>query len=238
MKHKVSVCIATYNGEKYIKEQVESILCQLNEDDEIIISDDNSTDETIEAINSINDGRVIIFVNTKGKGYTRNFENALEKASGDVIFLSDQDDVWVGNKIAVSLNALEACDFVVHDAEIVDRDLNVIDSSVFHFRHVRGGFFPNFVQIKYLGCCMVFKKEVLNKALPFPNNQKLATHDSWLTLVAEMYFKVLLIKEPLIRYRRHGNNVSLGGANGSNTLIVKLIIRLYSLYYLLKIFFR
>ena len=95
----ISVCIATYNGEKYIKQQLLSILKQIKVNDEIIISDDHSTDKTFNIIKSFNDTRIKFFLNNKGKGYTRNFENALEKAHGDIIFLSDQDDIWIDNKV-------------------------------------------------------------------------------------------------------------------------------------------
>ncbi|MDD2974746.1 MAG: glycosyltransferase family 2 protein [Aliarcobacter cryaerophilus] len=234
----ISVCLATYNGEKYIKEQLLSILKQLDSSDEVIISDDHSTDNTLEVIKSLDDSRIKIFVNNKEKGYTRNFENALEKASGDIIFLSDQDDVWMDDKVKVCVEELDFSDFVVHDGNIVDGDLKMKDNSIFKFRNARKGFLVNFINIKYLGCCMVFKKSVLNKALPFPKDQYLTTHDSWLTLVAEMYFKVSLIEKPLILYRRHGENTSLGGASGTNSLLKKLEIRFYSLYHLIKIYFR
>lgn len=234
----ISVCMATYNGEKYIIEQLLSILKQIESTDEVIISDDHSTDNTLEVIKSLNDSRIKIFTNDKEKGYTRNFENALEKASGDIIFLSDQDDVWMNDKVQICLDALKISDFLVHDGKIVDQDLKEKYNSVFEFRNARKGFIVNFINIKYLGCCMVFKKSVLVKSLPFPNDQYLTTHDSWLTLVAEMYFKVSLIQNPLILYRRHGDNTSLGGASGTNSLLKKIEIRLYSLYHLMKIYFR
>ena len=234
----ISVCIATYNGEKYIREQLLSILHQLNSNDEVIISDDNSTDNTLNVIKNLNDYRIKIFINEKEKGYTRNFENALEKVSGNIIFLSDQDDIWMDNKLKISLEALKYSDFIVHNGLMVDENLNIINNSIFKYRNVQQSFASNFIQIKYLGCCMVFKREVLNKSLPFPNNQIYVTHDSWLTLVSELYFKVKLIDVPLIKYRRHGSNTSLGGAKGSNSLLKKIVIRLYSLYNLIKIYFR
>ncbi len=234
----LSVCIATYNGEKYIKEQLTSILEQIELTDEVIISDDHSTDDTLAVIKSLNENRIKIYLNEKEKGYTRNFENALEKAKGDIIFLSDQDDVWMNNKVNDCIKALNENDFVVHDGKIVDENLLEKHHSIFKFRNVNKGFLINFINIKYLGCCMAFKRDILKKALPFPNNQHLVTHDSWLSLVSEMYFKVALINQPLILYRRHGNNTSLGGESGNNSLLKKIQIRLYSLYHLIKIYFR
>lgn len=232
----ISVCIATYNGERYIKQQLLSILQQIESSDELIISDDHSTDNTLSVIKSLNDTRIKIFMNEKEKGYTRNFENALNKSSGDIIFLSDQDDVWTNDKASCCLEALMNSDFVVHDGKIVDGMLKEKHDSIFRFRGTKSGFIVNFINIKYLGCCMAFKRVVLKKALPFPQNQLLATHDSWLTLVAEMYFKVSLVRRPLILYRRHEGNISLGGASGANRLLTKIMFRLYGLYHLVKIY--
>ena len=88
----ISVCMATYNGEKYLREQVGSILTQLGENDELVVSDDGSTDSTIDILKSYNDPRIKIFINTGRHGVNSNFENALRHADGDYIFLSDQDD--------------------------------------------------------------------------------------------------------------------------------------------------
>jgi glycosyltransferase involved in cell wall biosynthesis len=116
-----SICIATYNGEKYIQEQIESILCQVDVNDEIIVSDDNSTDNTLAIVKSFNDDRITIYVNQGCKGYTGNFENALKYARGEYIFLADQDDIWVMGKVTKCLAYLQDYDFIVSDAIIVDK---------------------------------------------------------------------------------------------------------------------
>lgn len=234
----ISVCIATYNGEKYIKEQLLSILHQLNKNDEVIISDDYSTDKTLEVIKSLNDNRIKIFFNNKEKGYTRNFENALEKASGDIIFLSDQDDVWMNTKVEKMLKYLDNYEMVVCNAELVDGNLNSLNQTIFEFRNVKSGFLNNFIEIKYLGCSLAFNKCILEKALPFPKKQKLLPHDSWITLVSELIFKVYLIQEPLMYYRRHSNNISNAGAKSLNPLWKKIHIRLYVVYSLIKLILR
>ena len=182
---KVSVCMATYNGERYIKEQLESILNQLGEDAEIVISDDHSTDNTLEIARCFSDSRIKIFTNTKNKGYTANFENALEKASGDVIFLSDQDDLWLKDKVSIFLEYLKTADFVVSDNVVVDADLNILDASHFLTHRTSSGFFKNLLHSRYVGACMAFNKKVLQTCLPFPANRKLAAHDSWICLIAE-----------------------------------------------------
>ena len=85
----ISVCVATYNGEKYIKEQLLSILSQIGLNDEVVVSDDHSNDSTIDIVKSLNDKRVKIIYNEGNRGYTSNFENALKHAKGDYVFISD-----------------------------------------------------------------------------------------------------------------------------------------------------
>ncbi|MDR0620012.1 MAG: glycosyltransferase, partial [Bacteroidales bacterium] len=118
--------MATYNGEKYIKEQLDSILCQLGMDDELIISDDGSTDKTLEIIQHYQEPRVKILSNVKRHSIIGNFENALIHAKGDYIFLADQDDVWTSDKVNVVLAALATTDLVVSDCTVVDGDLKCV----------------------------------------------------------------------------------------------------------------
>lgn len=93
--------MTTYNGEKYISVQLDSILKQLSENDEVIISDDSSTDRTVDVIKNFKDKRIKLYEDNHFHSPIFNFENALEKASGDIIFLSDQDDVWLDNKVKI-----------------------------------------------------------------------------------------------------------------------------------------
>ena len=130
----ISVAMATYNGEKYIKEQLESILRQLNVNDEVVISDDGSTDNTIKIVNDFKDSRIKIICGPK-KGIIKNFENAIKNCTGKYIFLSDQDDIWLDNKVNEVLNCFKSdITCVLHDAKIVDTNLNAIDDSFFKFR--------------------------------------------------------------------------------------------------------
>lgn len=230
----ISVCIATYNGGKYIKEQLESILPQLTNVDEVIISDDNSTDETIEIIKSIKDDRIKIFKNELKSGYSKNFENAINKSSGDIIFICDQDDLWENNKVELMVLGLKKNDLVISDALICDGLLKETLGSHFKVYGTQKGFIPNWIKTRYIGACMAFKREILTKVLPFPENQSLCAYDYWITVVCELYFKVDLVPLPLIRYRRHGNNASTGGEKSSNSTLKKMKTRIYTLYNLLK----
>lgn len=227
--------MAVFNGEQYIATQIESILSQISENDELIISDDGSSDATLDVVNSIDDARIHVVINKGKHGYTGNFENALKFSRGDVIFLSDQDDIWCDNKVSSCLAVLKDSDFVITDAAVIDSDNNILSSSYFKLRHTRFGFLNSWLRCRYLGCCYAFNRRVLSVALPFPANHKFLPHDLWLALVAEFYFKVKYIKHPYILYRRHLSNVSDGGLNSKNSLSVKFIMRLYSLYKVLAV---
>ncbi|MEQ1109498.1 glycosyltransferase family 2 protein [Acinetobacter seifertii] len=230
----ISVCLATYNGEKYIVEQLNSILPQLSSTDEVIISDDHSTDETLLLIKSLNDPRIKIITNELGKGYTKNFENAINHSSGDYIFLSDQDDVWVENKVELMMKYLLDFDLVVSDAIISDSHLKPTLGSHFELHNTKSGFLNNWLKTRYIGACMAFRREIFSKLLPFPIQSKWCAHDYWIANVGEFFFKVKLLETPLIKYRRHGNNASTGGEKSTNTLLHKLIVRMYTLLQLIK----
>ena len=151
----ISVCIATYNGEIFIREQIDSILRQLSSDDEIIVSDDGSTDDTISIINSIDDKRIIIIEGPRKHSPTPNFECALKASKGDFIFMSDQDDVWKPNKVNICMEWLQRYDCVVSDAEVTDSSLNPLYPSLYAIMQVKQGRIYNTIwKNGYTGCCI------------------------------------------------------------------------------------
>ena len=231
----ISVCMATYNGEKFIKEQLQSILKQIGTDDEIIISDDGSKDDTLEIIKEIRDDRIKIYINNGMHGFTRNFENALNNANGDIIFLADQDDIWLDNKVEKMLQILSKCDMAISDCITINENHDVIQESRFKAFNIKSGFINHLIKSRYLGCCLAFNKKVLKASLPFPIRDDLVEHDIWLVAVAYKYFKVELINEPLIYYRRHGKNVSDGGFDKGYSLTNKIYRRIYRLKELYRI---
>lgn len=233
----ISICIATFNGEHYIKDQLLSILPQLTVHDEVIISDDNSSDRTIKIIEEFNDPRIKIYYNNPlKKGYSNNFENALSKSNQQFIFLCDQDDIWFDNKIQIYKSKLLEYDFVFSDAQFVDSKLIDKNITFFDQRGKGDSFISNLIKQKTLGCCIAFNRDVLKKSIPFPQNSRYCTHDLWLTLVGTFYFKTLMINEPLILYRRHKKNVSNGGIKSTSSFLFKISFRFYALFYILKIF--
>lgn len=215
--------MATYNGEKYIEQQLDSILNQLSDNDEVIISDDSSVDNTVKIIKQFGDKRIKLFENNKSRSPVYNFENALRNVTGDIIFLSDQDDIWVKNKVHKMTMLLDKYNVVVSDCVIVNENNEIIHDSFFKLRNSRAGLLKNIYKNSYLGCCMAFDSKILKAALPFPN--KLHMHDMWIGAVAELFGKTFFCEEKLLKYRRHRSTASRTTEKSSYSLSYKLSYR-------------
>ena len=231
----ISVCIATYNGERFIREQIDSILRQLSSDDEIIVSDDGSTDDTISIINSIDDKRIRVIEGPRKQSPTSNFECALKASKGDYIFMSDQDDVWKPNKVKICMEWLQRYDCVVSDAEVTDSSLNPLYPSLYAIMQVRQGRIYNTIwKNGYTGCCMAFRRNVLNASMPFPKD--IPMHDIWIGNVAAYKYNMKFIPDKLIMFRRHNETISCNGKGSKYSIwqqmkfrwsIIKNIVNLY-----------
>lgn len=216
--------MATYNGEKFIGKQLDSILSQMEGDDELVISDDSSTDKTIDIIKSYNDKRIKLYKNQNFNSPVFNFEHALKLSSGQYIILSDQDDIWKKNKIETIKKYLNKYDLVLSDANIIDTFGQVISESFYEINNSKKGLFKNLTKNSYLGCSMAFNRKILEKALPFPED--IPMHDWWIGLIADVYGRIYFIDEKLISYRRHVNNASSTGGKSNYTFFKKFILRL------------
>lgn len=232
VNNKISVCIATYNGEKYIAKQLHSILSQIKPDDEIIISDDSSSDRTMEIVANIKDPRIIVLKNNTFFTPVFNFENALNHASGDFIFLADQDDIWMNNKVEIILAYLQNADLVISDCTIVNENETLIYPSFFELTGSKHGFIHNMIKNSYIGCCMAFNRKILLQALPFPSDTPM--HDWWIGLISEIYGTTKFCNEKLIAYRRHESNFSLTGEKSPYSLRKKILFRVILLKNLLR----
>lgn len=197
----ISICLATYNGSAYIEAQLRSVLEQLSQKDEIVVADDGSTDDTIAIVDAIGDPRIRWVAQGGRLGVVKNFERSVSAASGEYIFLCDQDDVWLPGKIEHCIAALQTHLLVVTDCKVVDSELNEIAPSFFRLRNSGSGLLHNLWKNGYLGCCMAFRRELLNYALPFP--QGIPMHDMWLGMIAETQGSVSFLPKPLSLYRRH-----------------------------------
>lgn len=213
---KSSICLATYNGERFIGEQMESILNQINNDDEIIIVDDCSNDNTVNILKSINDPRINIYVNEINEGHVFSFERSIALAKNEIIFMSDQDDIWLENRYQLLKSEL-----IKNNALLVSSNSNFIDSLGNNLdmtliqlkREDSSNYFFNIVNIflgkaGYYGCCMVFKKELIKFILPFPSY--IESHDLWIAMVANYKKSNIHFDAKTLARRIHGTNASIG----------------------------
>ncbi|WP_261806928.1 glycosyltransferase family 2 protein [Lapidilactobacillus luobeiensis] len=206
----ISVAMATYNGEKYIRQQIESILTQLAATDELIISDNGSKDQTLEILqDALDQDPRIRLIHCAKPGVIANFNNALAHCNNDIIFLSDQDDIWQSNKVAVMLNNFMThpnIDLIMSDITVVDDHLNPVIPSFFAYRGTKLGVVKNIIKNTYIGCAMAFRKSFVRPLLPIPDNVPM--HDMWLGILANKHHAAMLIPDKLVLYRRHNNTVT------------------------------
>lgn len=207
----ISVAMITYNGLAFLPAQVTSILDQLLDQDELVISDDGSTDGTWDFLTDLarKDTRVHLLRNQGRPGIIGNFDHALHHCRGEIIFLSDQDDLWYPGKVARLSEVLSDPPrpwLVQSDAELIDDQDQVTAPSFYALRHSRPGFWANFRRNTYQGCTLAFRRELLAIALPLP--AIVPMHDMWLGLLAELSGQVRFVPDRLTGYRRHGDNQS------------------------------
>lgn len=203
----ISVCLASYNGSAFIQAQIDSILPQLSKEDELLISDDGSTDDTLTCLALYQQDPRVKLIQGPKKGVIKNVEYLLTQARGEIIFLADQDDVWQENKVSRILATFDQypdVEVVLSDLTVVDATLQVVYPSYFDYRQVRAGFFKNILKNSFIGAGMAIRRSLLTRALPFPKD--IPMHDMWLGLVAMQH--VYLLEEPLVLYRRHEQNAS------------------------------
>lgn len=211
--------MCTYNGSRYVGIQIDSILGQTAPIDELIVSDDGSTDGTIDIIRekflNIDSPRLIILQGER-LGITRNFERALSACNGDILFLCDQDDVWLQNKVEIFLHFMEEHPDVLlafSDARLVDADAHDLGSSQFEMvrlskRLIRSltGSSPLTTLLRrnvVTGATVALRRDLLVFARPFVNGW---LHDEWLAICAAVKGRLGVIEKPLVQYRQHSNN--------------------------------
>lgn len=229
--------MTTYNGEKFLRQQLNSIVSQTHTNLEIIICDDQSTDATYKILQEYAtlDDRIKLYLNDTNFGPIKNFEKALSFCSGEYIALADQDDIWMPNKIENILNHLKDADIVLGDCHIIDENDAVLFDSFFEQNNSKSGLISNLFKNSYIGCCMAFNRKILVKALPFPSD--IPMHDWWIGLIGEACGKSIFCKEKLIAYRRHETNASASAGISQYGLLQKVHFRIVMLKNLLKRYF-
>ena len=219
-----SVAMATYNGAKYIEKQITSIINQTRRVDEIVISDDGSTDNTLEIVNRLSQSpdaegiRFVILTDNPRHGFCGNFEHAISHCTGDYIFISDQDDVWLDNKVERVIRVFENNPQLLlafHDGLLIDKDDKPFDASFSTYRFSEGKVSQGACLEKAVstpmcrGMVMCISKELLKMAIPFPLSE-VAFHDQWLFFCAMCKDGVFFLDEKLALYRLHSAQTSGG----------------------------
>lgn len=226
----ISVAMTTYNGEKYIRQQIESILSQSIAIDELIICDDISTDRTAEIIHSIGDERIRFIVNEKNLGFIGNFHKAICQTNGDYIFLADQDDIWEPNKVERILANMKAtkATAMCTNYKLIDengdtlgdkKNYNIPSFVLTASEHIHKITFPmlafdNLVQ----GCTYCFTRDI--KELFLKVNNKSVAHDYQIMLIAANLGGAYFLNEELVQYRLHSSN-TIGFSKGNSKIELK-----------------
>ncbi len=200
---KISVCVAIYNGSRFLKEQLGSILKEVGRTDEIVVVDDASSDNSVQLVKKLKNKRIKTYVNDFNIGPIRTFERALKNTNGDIIFFADQDDIWIRGKVKKTLDVFKKVKpaAVVSDAVVVDEKGNVISESFFKKMNSSPGVIKNYYKNTYIGACMAIDARAKKWLLPFPEN--ISMHDKWIGLTCDFVGGVYFLNEPLIYYRRH-----------------------------------
>ncbi len=205
---RLSIAMATYNGAKYLQEQLDSFLYQTRKPDELVVCDDGSTDATLEILEAFRQQApfvVHVYRNESNLGYIKNFEKALSLCTGDIIFLSDQDDVWLGKKIEEVENGFLSNPNVmaiINDQYVTDSKLGC--SAYTSLGNIKSAGVSESWFVA--GCCTSIRRSLLSIILPIPENAH--GHDAWINKLAEALSVRAVLATPLQYYRRHGQNTS------------------------------
>ena len=213
----ISIAMATYNGECYVREQLDSILVQTIGDWELIVCDDGSTDNTLSILRAYakNDSRIKIYQNERNLGFKRNFEKAIDLCQGDYIALCDQDDIWYPNHLEVLYNQIGNHSLSIGNSDIVNINNTYLnkrmsDTDGIHFIPedtklllYREFFYAN----PFQGASMLLKKDFALRCIPIPN--EVHYHDTWISICACFADGLIYTYTPITRYRQHGRNVTI-----------------------------
>ncbi|MCF6172208.1 MAG: glycosyltransferase family 2 protein [Campylobacteraceae bacterium] len=216
LNEKILILLSTYNGDKYLQKQLNSLLSQIYKNIEIIVRDDRSSDETLDVISSYD---VKLMESQSNIGSQKSFSLLLEYVlyhhNSNYFMFCDQDDIWEAEKIEKTYHKMQKMEriypntpILVHtDLEVVDENLKRIDKSFWHFENMdpsQNSFNRLLMQNTITGCTVMINRKLAELCLPIPNDAIM--HDWWIGLVASKFGKIAYIDEPLIKYRQHSGN--------------------------------
>lgn len=240
MSQQVAILLASYNGEQFIRAQIDSILSQSCNDWHLFIRDDDSTDSTfaIEQEYANRYPQQITIVNAPSAKHSskHNFwtlsQYVLDKTDSEYVMFCDQDDVWTQSKVEDTLRAMKSAEqrfqdrrILVHtDLEVVNKDLNVLGDSFIKYRALD----PSCTEVNRIvvqnnvtGCTTMLSRKLLQKALELNDIEKIAMHDWWFSLVASVFGHIVFLNKSTIKYRQHGGNVVGATKVNSPSFILK-----------------
>ena len=210
MSASVSVVMAVCNGERFLPAQLASVLGQLQGDDELVVVDDASRDGSAAILLAAEDGRMRVVRNAANAGVLRAFEKGLRLARHEIVFLCDQDDIWLPGKRSAFADAFARAPdvtVVISDAEVIDSAGRLQAPSFMATRYgFAGTLGATLWRNRYLGCSMAVRRCVLTAALPFPPGVPM--HDMWLGVIGHRLGRVVYLSEPYLQYRRHDANAT------------------------------
>ncbi len=225
MSKLISICLATYNGEKYLQEQMDSLVAQTYENFELIVQDDFSSDNTVNVVESYSDRLDIkLAINKSNLGYIENFEIALKKTSGEYIAICDQDDIWDKNKLQILIDNLQDNSLIYSNSLLIDENGNSLGKTL--SQKLKNNFIDSNSSLNFLydNCVsahsMLFSKELLNHIFPLPKN---IYFDQWIAATAANLDGVKYIDKILVNYRQHDSN-TLGNRNKNSDNIMKKML--------------
>ncbi|MCD6653824.1 MAG: glycosyltransferase family 2 protein [Sulfurovum sp.] len=221
----ISIAMATYNGEKYLKAQLDSIYAQTYKNIEVIVCDDCSSDKTVEILEDYSKKFGLkYFVNETNLGFVKNFEKAVNLCRGDYIALSDQDDIWLPHKLSTLIENIGDNILACSDAKLIDEKNNIISESFFQYSNKPINeelTFEKLAICNYVtGCTVLMKNKILQNAHPIPLN--ISYHDWWYGLIASVFGGIYLHNESLILYRQHQDNHTGAYHYAASSLLSKI----------------
>lgn len=218
----ITILIAVYNGERYLKEQLESIRMQDYSEWRLIVRDDCSSDKSVQILEDFASrvaNEVKVYINKPAYGNAKgNFARLLNDASdAEYIMFSDQDDVWKRDKLSICMDKMKELEekygssipLLVHsDVEVASENMEVISSSMFSYSGIRreATLEQLLLQNNVTGCTMLFNQPLCNGIAPFAGNPNVIMHDYFAALYAKIFGRTAFINKPLVSYRQHGSN--------------------------------
>lgn len=229
---RISVCMAAYNGARHIEEQIQSILTELHANDELVVVNDCSRDNTEEIVRGIGDSRIRLIDSSSNAGYVRTFERALSEARGEFIFLSDQDDIWIPGRVELMIRAMGEKSLVVSNCQHIEgtpgrfQEIRLREKDSGHSVRNALGILVGYRL--HWGCAMALRRTLLEQVIPFPAYMT-ESHDQWIAMVGIANRSIQYLETDTILHRLHGENLTPKGIRSLSKILFARFVFLRNL---------